>query len=99
VTFDQRIAQAGYRRSGAADNIAKDQPDPASVVAAWMNSPGHRTNILDFGYRDIGVGLAYDANHTPLWTRDFARRCQRSARSNGLYASACRRLSSHTRIE
>lgn len=71
VTFDQRITQAGYRWSGAAENIAKGQPDAASVMAAWMNSPGHRANILNCGYRDIGVGLAYDASHTPLWTQDF----------------------------
>ena len=39
---------------------------------AWMNSPGHRANILNCGFRNIGVGLAYDSKHTPYWTQDFA---------------------------
>jgi uncharacterized protein YkwD len=38
---------------------------------SWINSPGHRTNILNCGYKDIGVGLAYDSGKTPLWTQDF----------------------------
>jgi uncharacterized protein YkwD len=71
VTFARRITRAGYRWSGAAENIAKGQPDAVSVMKAWMNSPGHRANILNCGYKDVGVGLAYDAHHTPLWTQNF----------------------------
>jgi uncharacterized protein YkwD len=39
---------------------------------AWMNSPGHRANILNCGLKNIGVGLAYNTKHTPYWTQDFA---------------------------
>jgi uncharacterized protein YkwD len=71
VSFADRITKAGYRWMAAAENIAKGQRDPASVMNSWMNSPGHRTNILNCGYKDIGVGLAYDSGKTPLWTQDF----------------------------
>ncbi len=71
VSFSARITAAGYRWSAAAENIASGQPDPASVMNAWMNSPGHRANILNCAYRDIGVGLAYDSRRTPFWTQDF----------------------------
>jgi uncharacterized protein YkwD len=72
VSFADRITRAGYRWSAAAENIAKGQRDAASVMDSWMNSPGHRTNILNCSYKQIGVGLAYDSGHTALWTQDFA---------------------------
>jgi uncharacterized protein YkwD len=70
VTFDQRITKAGYKWSGAAENIAKGQTTPASVMDSWMNSPGHRANILNCGFKNIGIGVAYQ-NRTPIWTQDF----------------------------
>jgi uncharacterized protein YkwD len=36
-----------------------------------MNSSGHRANILNCSLHNIGVGLAYNAKHTPYWTQDF----------------------------
>jgi uncharacterized protein YkwD len=72
VTAAQRITNAGYRWSSMGENIAEGQRTPADVMNAWMNSPGHRANILNCGFRNIGVGLAYDAKHTPIWTQDFA---------------------------
>jgi uncharacterized protein YkwD len=71
VTFDKRITSAGYKWSNAGENIAKGQKDAASVMQAWMNSPGHRANILNCKFKDIGIGLAYDSRRTPLWTQDF----------------------------
>jgi uncharacterized protein YkwD len=71
-SFADRITAAGYRWTAAAENIAKGQRDAASVMNSWMNSPGHRANILNCTYKDIGVGLAYDGSRTPLWTQDFA---------------------------
>jgi uncharacterized protein YkwD len=41
-------------------------------MRAWMNSKGHRANILNCAYRNIGVGLAYAPKHDPVWTQDFA---------------------------
>jgi uncharacterized protein YkwD len=72
VTFDQRITNAGYHWSGAAENIAKGQDTPAAVMDSWMNSAGHRANILNCGYKHIGVGLARDAYQVKVWTQDFA---------------------------
>lgn len=72
VTFAQRIERAGYSWSAAAENIARGQADPAAVMSSWMNSDGHRRNILNCGLRQIGVGLAYDTGNRPHWTQDFA---------------------------
>lgn len=66
-TFDQRIKTAGYPRPGA-ENIAKGQRTAEAVMDAWMNSPGHRTNIENCAYKNIGV--AVDTNGF-LWTQNF----------------------------
>jgi uncharacterized protein YkwD len=71
VTFDQRIDDAGYSWSYVAENIAAGQQDPAAVMTSWMNSEGHRRNILNCALRNIGVGLAYNVNNRPYWTQDF----------------------------
>jgi uncharacterized protein YkwD len=67
----QRIAAAGFPAGSWAENVAYGYGDPAGVVAAWMNSPGHRENNLS-NNTHVGVGLAYSANGTPYWTMDFA---------------------------
>jgi len=72
TAFADRIKRAGYQWSTAGENIAKGQKDAASVMTSWMNSPGHRANILNCAYKNIGIGLAYDAKRTPYWTQDFA---------------------------
>jgi uncharacterized protein YkwD len=72
VDFATRITRAGYTWSTAGENIAAGQPDPASVMKSWMNSPGHRANILNCDFTNLGVGLAYDGRRTPYWTQDFA---------------------------
>jgi uncharacterized protein YkwD len=70
-TFVDRINAQHYKWSAAGENIAKGQRTPADVMNAWMNSEGHRANILNCGYKDLGVGLAYDSSKTPIWTQDF----------------------------
>ena len=55
-----------YRSAG--ENIARGYLTPAAVVAAWMNSPGHRANILNSTYTHIGVGYVKTGNH---WTQMF----------------------------
>jgi uncharacterized protein YkwD len=71
VDFATRITNAGYRWSGAAENIAKGQRTPADVMKSWMNSAGHKANILSPGLKDIGVGVAADASGSLVWTQDF----------------------------
>jgi len=55
------------------ENIAVGYPTPESVMEAWMESPGHRANILDSEYNFIGVGLVYSADGLPLWAQEFFR--------------------------
>ncbi len=55
-----------YRTAG--ENIAKGQQTPEEVVNAWMNSEGHRANILNGEYTHIGVGYVEQGNH---WTQQF----------------------------
>jgi uncharacterized protein YkwD len=70
VSFATRIRNEGYDWSNAAENIAKGQSNPQEVMKAWMNSSGHRANILNCKLKDLGVGLAYQGR-TPYWTQDF----------------------------
>jgi hypothetical protein len=62
------------RHSGGcyAENIAMGQPSVESVVQTWMNSPGHRANILNGGYRTIGVGCAADSAGRLYWCQNFS---------------------------
>ncbi|MCA2216733.1 CAP domain-containing protein [Jidongwangia harbinensis] len=73
VPFATRITRAGYRWSGAGENIAQAQRTPAAVMASWMNSSGHKANILNCDFTNLGVGVAADADGTLFWTQDFAR--------------------------
>jgi uncharacterized YkwD family protein len=65
--FDM-MKQFGIQYKSAGENIAKGQKTPAEVVNAWMNSPGHRQNILNNGFTHIGIG--YDSTGD-LWTQLF----------------------------
>lgn len=66
-----RAADAGI--SGlAAENVARGQPDAEAVVAAWMDSSGHRANILACGHTRHGLGVVHDAGG-PWWTQVFGR--------------------------
>jgi len=47
----------GYKYKYAGENLARDFPDAASAVSAWMNSPSHKENILNPNYREIGIGV------------------------------------------
>lgn len=63
----------GIRFSSAGENIAMGQRTPQEVMNAWMNSPGHRANILSPSYTEIGVGLAKDRNGRCYWTQMFIK--------------------------
>lgn len=51
------MREAGYSYERAGENLAKDFTDSTSAVRAWMNSPGHRANIVNVYYREIGVAV------------------------------------------
>lgn len=67
VTFDQRIRTAGNSRPGA-ENIARGASKADDVMRMWMESPGHRANILNCDLTKIGVGLDRDGFY---WVQDF----------------------------
>ncbi len=67
--FDM-IKNFGISYRSAAENIAKGQKTPQEVVDAWMNSSGHRANILNSSYTKIGVGYVAQGNY---WTQMFIR--------------------------
>ncbi|MEU8260613.1 CAP domain-containing protein [Micromonospora sp. NPDC048999] len=64
-----RLDRVGYNWRAYGENVAWNQQSPAAVMAAWMNSPGHRANILNCSYTEIGVGVA--RSNGPYWTQDF----------------------------
>jgi len=70
-----RVTAAGYSYNRLGENIAAGQPTPEIVVDAWMASPGHKANILDPDFCDIGVGYAYvaDSTYRHYWTQNFGR--------------------------
>ncbi|MCC3769714.1 sigma-70 family RNA polymerase sigma factor [Streptomyces sp. UNOC14_S4] len=68
-----RITAAGYRWSTYGENIAYGQQDPASVMDSWMHSDGHRRNILNCSFKEIGVGVNH-APGGPRWTQVFGAR-------------------------
>lgn len=69
VTPWTRIEAQGYS-DPSAENIAMGQQTPQAVVDAWMNSPGHRANILSCSSKAIGVGVQFGPDG-PWWTQDF----------------------------
>jgi uncharacterized protein YkwD len=74
-----RVSKTGYDWRTVAENIAAGQRTPAEVVQAWIDSPGHRENMLNTTIKEIGVGyffLADDTgttNYNAYWTQDFGK--------------------------
>ena len=64
-----RAAKAGITDLGG-ENIARGQTDAAAVMKAWMNSPGHKANILNCDFKTLGVGVHLGSGG-PWWTQDF----------------------------
>jgi len=64
-----RAAKAGISGLGG-ENIARGQSDAAAVMEAWMNSPGHKANILNCDFKTLGVGVHFGSGG-PWWTQDF----------------------------
>jgi uncharacterized protein YkwD len=82
--FKARIARAGYLKGRGAilgENLAwgsQDKSTPRSIVRSWMNSPGHRANIIQGRFREIGIGVVrasprgYD--HAATYAAEFGAR-------------------------
>lgn len=63
----------GVPFTAAAENVANGQRTASEVMNSWMNSSGHRSNILSPAYNQIGVGVARDSNGRLYWTQMFIR--------------------------
>lgn len=70
-SVSERAAAAGYAWTGIAENIGQGDLTPQAMMNLWMNSDGHRTNILNTTYTELGVGIN-DSGAT-LWVQVFAR--------------------------
>lgn len=60
--------------SAAGENIAAGQQTPDQVMSDWMSSDGHRGNILDSKYTEVGVGFFTNAKNETYWVQDFGSR-------------------------
>ncbi|MFE6777221.1 CAP domain-containing protein [Streptomyces sp. NPDC057702] len=70
-TVGDRVTRSGYTWSTVGENIARGQSDADAVMDAWLNSPGHRANILNCSFREMGLGVEQGSGG-PWWTQVFA---------------------------
>ena len=66
-----RLAAVGYRWQAYAENVASGQGSPASALASWMGSSGHRANILNPGLTEIGAAVARGSDGRPYYVQVF----------------------------
>jgi uncharacterized protein YkwD len=70
--FAVRARSAGYT-AALSENIGWGYRSSTEMMNAWMNSPGHRANILNCRAKSVGVGVIYAKNGTPYYTQVFGR--------------------------
>jgi len=69
----KRLSDAGYNASAAGENIAWNYRSSSAVVRGWMDSSGHRANILG-NYQDTGIGVGYNIKGEPYFCQVFGRK-------------------------
>ncbi len=76
-SLEDRVQSNGYQYSAVGENIAAGQNTAKNVVQSWMDSPGHRANILNENYTEIGIGYEFlendtgSVNYNHYWTQVF----------------------------
>ncbi|MCC8083808.1 MAG: CAP domain-containing protein, partial [Clostridium sp.] len=70
-SFNTALTEAGVSFRGAGENIAYGQTTPQQVMEGWMNSSGHRANILNANYTSIGVGHYKNGAGVDYWAQLF----------------------------
>lgn len=70
-SFSSALKEQGVSFRGSGENIAWGQKSPEQVMAGWMNSSGHRANILNENFKNIGVGYYQDDNGVNYWVQLF----------------------------
>lgn len=73
-TPTDRLQTLGYRGFTLGENIAYGMPTSAGAITVWMNSEGHRANILNEQFTEIGIGIISDDRGVPYYTQVFGRR-------------------------
>lgn len=71
TSFSTALKESGVKFKGSGENIAWGQKTPKQVMDGWMNSKGHRANILNKNFTKIGVGLYQNAKGVNYWTQLF----------------------------
>lgn len=74
-TFSQRMTNAGYKWSAAAENIAAGNSTAAATVKQWLGSAGHCANLMSRTYVDTGIGFGNNPSSTYkyYWTQNFGK--------------------------
>jgi uncharacterized protein YkwD len=68
----ERVLATGYEYKLVGENIAYGHKLPAGAITSWMNSEGHRENLLRETFTEIGLGIALDADRRPYYAQVFA---------------------------
>ncbi len=70
--WEKALRKAGLVDDALGENVAYNYATPEAVMRGWMQSPGHRANILRPAFKRIGIGCVVDARGHRWWTQDFA---------------------------
>lgn len=70
-TLVDRARYVGYKYGWLGENIAYNYPDAYQVTTAWLASPGHRANILNGDFTEIGPGIAYNSRGEAYYCQTF----------------------------
>jgi uncharacterized protein YkwD len=73
TTLADRTEAIGYDYVLVGENLAAGLDTPQQVVQAWMDSPGHRANILEPQFTELGVGVRGGGAHGTYWVQEFGR--------------------------
>jgi uncharacterized protein YkwD len=82
-----RVTKTGYQFSRVGENVAAGQPTAESVMEAWLNSPGHRRNIENAEFDEIGLGIKSSETGLRYWTQVFGK--QQTTAKKGTTNDAC----------
>lgn len=72
-TLKDRAASFDYQFMVIGENLAAGQQTPQEVMTAWMNSPGHRANILDSRFTELGVSVRIGGQYGIYWVQEFGK--------------------------
>jgi uncharacterized protein YkwD len=73
-TVSSRVKKTGYDMKAVGENIAYGQESASKVVNGWMDSKGHKENMMNKRFTEVGFGIARDKNGRLVWVTDFGDR-------------------------